>query len=173
MKGETPAEAGSGRPVSHPSSILVLGLGNPILGDDGVGWRIAAEVRSALHDNRGEIEIDCASLGGLSLMERVLGYERVVLIDAIETGANPVGYVNMFPLEALADPAPGHTSSAHDTSLATALRTAEAMGQATPGRIDIVAIETKQNYEFSEVLTPLVEAAVPLATRMVVEALSR
>jgi hydrogenase maturation protease len=172
MKGEGPADSERLEPGAHPSSILVLGLGNPILGDDGVGWRVANEVRAALGGASEGVEIDCASLGGLSLMERMLGYEHVILIDAIDTGDSPVGHVRMFPLEALTNPIAGHTSSAHDTSLSTALRTAEAMGQVTPKRIDIVAIETPPSYSFSETLTPPVERAVAIATRKVIEALT-
>lgn len=171
MKGEVPADLGRLGPVSHPSSILVLGLGNPILGDDGVGWRVASEVRSSLGEQLRNVEIDCVSLGGLSLMERMLGYSRVILIDAIETGENPVGYVSLFPLEALANPTSGHTSSAHDTSLTTALRAAEAMGQSVPAKVDVVAIEAKETYDFSEALTPPVEQAVLTATRKVVQLL--
>lgn len=158
-------------PGIRPSSILVLGLGNPILGDDGVGWKIAEQVRRALGERDEGIEIDWASLGGLSLMERVLGYARVIIIDAMETGLHPVGHVSIFPLEDLRDPMSGHTSSAHDASLPTALETARAMGQPIPTRIEIVAIETKLTYDFSENLTPEVEQAVGVATRKVMESL--
>jgi len=172
MKGEGPADWGHGKPAAHPSSILVLGLGNPILGDDGVGWRVAQEVRSALGERAEGIEIDCASLGGLSLMERMLGYSRVILIDAMETGENPVGHVSMFPLAAIRNPMAGHSSSAHDASLITALETAQALGQVTPQTVDIVAIETEKSYDFSDALTAPVEAAVAIATRKVLEAFS-
>ena len=61
---------------------MVIGLGNPILGDDGVGWRVAEEIaRNTI--NQPDVEVDCASLGGLSLMERLTGYERVILVDSI------------------------------------------------------------------------------------------
>ncbi len=171
MQGEVPLSGGALGQPAHRPSILVLGLGNPILGDDGVGWRVAHEVRAALQQGNETVEVDVASLGGLSLMERILGYSRVILVDAIETGENPVGHVGMFPLEALPNPTLGHTSSAHDTSLVTALRAAEEMGEATPRWIDVVAIETKESYDFCESLTPPVQAAVAQATRKVLQAL--
>ena len=46
---------------------LVIGLGNPILGDDGVGWRVVEEIARKTAD-RNDIEVDTVSLGGLSLM---------------------------------------------------------------------------------------------------------
>jgi len=149
---------------------LVLGLGNPILGDDGVGWKVAEAVRKALGDS---VEVDFASLGGLSLMERILGYSRVVLIDSMESGQYPIGAVRLLSLADLENPMAGHTASAHDTSLMTALQAAQAVGTDVPGRIDIVAIEAKPSYDFSEELSPEMAAAVPVAAQEVLKLLER
>jgi hydrogenase maturation protease len=164
----------AGKPVGpgpRPSEILVVGLGNPILGDDGAGWRVANEVKARLDDPGGTIEVDCASLGGLSLMERMLGYQRVILVDTIASGATPDGTVSVYALSDLPDPKTGHTASAHDASLMTALKAAELMGAAVPARVDIVAIEARSCYDFSEVLSPAIAAAVPIATSKVQELL--
>ncbi len=156
----------------HRSDVLVLGLGNPILGDDGVGWRVAESVRSATATNPRAAEVDCAALGGLTLMERMLGYRRVVVVDSMWTGAHPEGSVTVFTLDDLPNPGAGHTTAAHDTSLATALQTAQLMGAVVPDRVEVVAIETQACYDFSEMLTPAVESAVPIATRKVLELLA-
>ena len=148
--------------------ILVIGLGNPILGDDGVGWKIADEVAAAVGP-QSPIEIDTAALGGLSLMERMLDYDRVVLVDSMETGQNPVGSVQTFPLASLPDPMAGHSASTHDTSLITALKTAESIGADIPKRVDVVAIEAQNVYDFSEELSPSVAAAVPKAVQAVLD----
>jgi hydrogenase maturation protease len=154
---------------ARPSSVLILGLGNPILGDDGVGWRVAEALRGILNRQPNPPEVDCAALGGLSLMERVLGYQHVVLVDSMCTGARPEGAVDHHALEDLPNPGGGHTASPHDTSLSTALRAAEALGAPVPSHVDVVSIETAACYEFSETLSPPVERAVPLATRKVLE----
>jgi len=169
---------------------LVVGLGNPILGDDGVGWRVAEEVQRRIADSEWQIvssepvishakrpsaiEVDCVSLGGLSLMERLVGYERAILIDAISTGQWPVGSVNRFPLDALPDSAAGHSASAHDASLQTALKLGRAMGAPLPpiGEIVVIAVEARSVYDFGEDLTPPVAAAVPRMVEMVIETLS-
>jgi hydrogenase maturation protease len=169
IKDKQPAGVRFAKPVASPFSILVLGLGNPILGDDGVGWKVAEQVEQALRGRKPTVDVDFVSLGGLSLMERMLGYERVILIDSIETRSNPEGAVSLFPLAALQDPNSGHTASAHDTSLTTALRTAEAMGAPIPSAVDVVAIEARMTYDFSETLSASVAAAVPIATRKVLE----
>ena len=159
--------------------ILVIGLGNPILGDDGVGWKVAealseqlsSTTKSFLKDENSKIEVDCASLGGLSLMERMLGYDRVILVDSMETGGNTVGSVRAFPLAALENPRLGHSASTHDTSLMTALQTAQTMGMDVPSRVHVVAIEAKNVFDFSEKLSPEVEKAIPIATQKVLQLL--
>jgi len=149
---------------------LVIGLGNPILGDDGVGWKVIEHLTQIL-DSRASIELDCLSTGGLSLMERMLGFERVIIIDSIETGQCPEGSVKAFPLAALENPRMGHSASTHDTSLMTALQTAQTMGMKVPSRVHVVAIEAKNVYDFSESLTPLVNHAVPIAAQKVLQLL--
>lgn len=149
---------------------LVIGLGNPILGDDGVGWRVAEDVARKTA-NRPGVEVDCLSLGGLSLMERLTGSERVVLVDAIFTGTKPVGTVSRFALSDLPDLTAGHSASAHDTSLRNALNVGRSMDIPLPKdeTVFIVAIEAENVYDFSDKLSPRVEAAVPVAVAAVLE----
>jgi hydrogenase maturation protease len=154
------------------SKTLILGLGNPILGDDGVGWRVAEAVQLLVANQQPPVDVEFASLGGLSLMERMLGYERVILIDCMETGSAPVGTVRSMPLADLANPVAGHSASAHDTSLITALETAKAMDAEIPTRVEVVTIEAKNTYDFSEDLSPEVAAAVPVATLEVMKLLN-
>ncbi len=156
--------------------ILVIGLGNPILGDDGVGWKVAEQVlrRLEVHPQQSSrTEVDFASLGGLNLMERMLGYRQVILIDALETGQFPAGTIRVFPLAELPNPGASHSASAHDTSLLTALEVAKNLQADTPERIDVVAIEARDVYEFSENLSPPVARAVPEAAQKVMEIISQ
>ena len=149
---------------------LVIGLGNPILGDDGVGWRVAEEIAKVTADEP-KVEVDCFSLGGLSLMERLTGCERAILIDSIFTGAKPVGTLSLFTLNELPNIAAGHTTAAHDTSLRNALNVGRSMDIYLPRDEDvfIVAVEAENVYDFSETLSPPVEAAVPQAVQAVLE----
>jgi hydrogenase maturation protease len=149
---------------------LIIGLGNPILGDDGVGWVVAEQVRAAISDAQ-SIEVDCASLGGLSLMERLTDAERVILVDAIFTGTQPVGTVRRFKLEELPDLSAGHSASAHDTSLRNALQVGRDMHVPLPenDNVLIVTVEAEAVYDFSQELSPAVAAAVPVALQQVLE----
>lgn len=162
-----PEAAGSARPKT-----LIVGLGNPILGDDGIGWRVAERVQRRLQAEPAgaqDLEVDCLALGGLSLMERLVGYQRAIIIDAMTTHQSPPGTVTCFPLEALPDHAAGHTIAVHDTSLHTAIAVGRAMGAPLPETIFIVAVESEQIYDFSEELTPEVAAAILPAEQMVLD----
>ena len=140
---------------------LVLGLGNPILTDDGVGVRIAEAVRAALPSDA-QVEIDEASVGGLELLERLLGYQRVFLIDAIHPGREQPGTIHRLSLDDLRGMSPTqHSASAHDTTLVTAWEMARQMDLPLPEELIIYAIEVKNITEFSEELTPAVALAIP------------
>lgn len=155
--------------------ILVVGLGNPVLGDDGVGWRVAEAVESRLHTNGKsssiDIDIEFLSLGGLSLMERLIGFERVILIDAINTGQGQEGDIYSFNLQDLPSMDTSHLSSTHDTSLQNALKVGHSLGAELPEQIHVIAIEARNMFEFSELLSPPVAAAVQPAAQMVLSIL--
>ncbi|OQY35417.1 MAG: hypothetical protein B6I38_01515 [Anaerolineaceae bacterium 4572_5.1] len=104
---------------------LVVGLGNPILTDDGVGVKVAYAVEEALAPNIPEnLTVTEASAGGLRLMELMVGYDRVILIDAIMTNNDrDYGFIHQMTLNDLRQITPTeHSSSAHDTSLRLLLR---------------------------------------------------
>ena len=151
---------------------IVVGLGNPLLGDDGVGWRVAEEVKQQLGDHSA-VTVECYSLSGLSLMEQLIGFDRVILIDSLNTGRHEQGEVVTFTLDSLEDLTYGHSASAHDASLKTALGVGRSMGERLPADRDVhvVAIEAQHVYEFKEELSPAVAASVSVAVDKVCELL--
>ncbi|MBI4674135.1 MAG: hydrogenase maturation protease [Chloroflexi bacterium] len=167
--------------------VLVLALGNPLLGDDGVGWRVAEMLQlqlratemsapfaishspSAIRHPPPAIEIDFACSGGLALMERLIGYERVLLIDAVQLDDEPIGSVRQLRLEDLPDPSAGHSASAHDTTLSNALAVGRALNAPLPTQVEVIAIQAARVYDFSETLSPVVDAAVPYAVSLAKE----
>lgn len=140
---------------------LILGLGNPILSDDGVGVRVAEAVRAALPPDS-PIETDEACAGGLELLERLLGYRRVFLVDALYPGSGQPGAVHRLTLADLRAISPTqHSASAHDASLATAWDMAERLALPLPQELTIYAIEVENIIDFGEEPTPAVARAVP------------
>jgi len=104
-------------------------------------------------------------------MERLVGYERVVIIDSIQTRDGRIGQVYRLALDDLPDFSSGHSTAAHDTSLQTALKMGRAMGAQLPEQVYVVGIEAERVFDFSEELTPQVAAAIPEATQAVLELL--
>jgi hydrogenase maturation protease len=146
---------------------LVIGLGNPILGDDGVGWVVAEEVKKHLSPDL-TVDVDCLSLGGISLMERLIGYERAILIDAY-LSEKQEGSIIVSKLEELPDYSAFHLTSAHDMSLQNALEMGRRLGVNLPDEITVVGVSASNVYDFSEELSPLVKDAVPKMTQIVVD----
>jgi hydrogenase maturation protease len=152
---------------------LVLGLGNPILTDDGVGVRVAEAVRAALPPDT-PVEVCEVSVGGLRLMERMLGYERVILVDALQPGDGLPGTVRRLTYDELSVMSPiQHASNAHDTSLVTALETASRLGMPIPREIIIYGIAVQDVLNFSDQLTPAVAAAIPVVAAAVLSDISK
>ncbi len=149
---------------------IVVGLGNPILGDDGVGWRVAQEVKKQLPAASQGVDVDCLSLGGISLMEHLIGYDRAILIDAFGLDER-VGSILVLKLSDLPNYSAFHTTSTHDTSLQNAIELGRSMGAHLPDDVMVVGITTEKSFEFSENLTSDVQAAVPIATKATLDLL--
>jgi hydrogenase maturation protease len=158
--------------TSQPRTI-VIGLGNPMLGDDGVGWRVVDEVERLLgdrgdpRDGTARVEIERLGVGGLSLMERLTGYELAILVDACELPDRSIGEVRTCPFAELEDYSAGHIDSAHDASLRTALALGRRLGAALPDRIETVTIQVRRTDVFGEELSPEVAEAMPVAVAAV------
>ncbi|OYY92853.1 MAG: hypothetical protein B7Y41_13925 [Hydrogenophilales bacterium 28-61-23] len=146
------------------ATTLVVGLGNPILGDDGVGWRVAELVRANLDDP--DVEVLCLSLGGLSLMEYLAGYRRAIIVDAMTTGATPGNLYSMSARE-MDELCAQHTASVHDLSLSSALAFGRGVGLDLPEEIWVVGVEAQPEFDFGETLSEPVSQAVSAAASAV------
>jgi hydrogenase maturation protease len=155
---------------SKKNRTLVIGLGNPALGDDGVGWRVAQDVKKQLPPDQ-PVDVDCLSLGGISLMEHLIGYERAILIDAFAL-EEPIGSILILKLSDLPNYSAFHTTSAHDTPLQDAIDLGKSMGAQLPDNITVVGIATKHVCEFSKALSPPIAEAVPQAAKFVLDLLA-
>lgn len=143
---------------------LVIGLGNPMLTDDGVGLQIADQLQTAL-DGRSDIVLDRNYHGGLRLMECMVGYQRAVVVDAVLSSAPP-GSVHVLLPDALPTQ---HSASAHDVNLPTALAFGRLAGLDLPANEEVwlVGVEAGDVTLISESLTAEVAAAIPLAVEIV------
>jgi hydrogenase maturation protease len=151
-------------PVSnaqHPMpKTLVLGLGNPILTDDCVGIHIIRAAASRCSQVNSVVFAE-ASVGGLRLLDLLTGYDRVILVDAIQTcDGQPGDVYRVGPGDLLQSL---HSGSTHDLSLPGALALGRGMGMNLPSDEDItiLAVEVEEVLTFGETCTPAVMAAMP------------
>ncbi|MBE0691374.1 MAG: hydrogenase maturation protease [Anaerolineae bacterium] len=149
---------------------LVIGLGNPILTDDGVGIYTARALHTMLPPDA-RVEVVELSVGGLMLMETMVGYDHVILIDALWVPADRTGEVAVFDVGDM--PETLNTRSTHDVDLPTALRIGRTLGAPLPvdHQIQIVAITAHDVLDFCEQPSARVLAAIPAACEVVLELL--
>ena len=141
----------------HRPRTLIVGVGNPILSDDGVGIHVARKLRDLGLEG---VDVEELPASGLELLDMVLGYDRVVIVDAIVTDEGRPGEFHV--LEENAFERTVHGSTPHGINIATAL----AMGrkivpEKMPKEVFFVAIEAEDIVNVSESMTPAVAAAIP------------
>lgn len=141
---------------------LILGTGNPILRDDGIGPRIVQELEGLI--STPEVTLRQTSLAGMSLVELLIGFDRVIVIDAIQTGGKPGEVYRLTPDSFTSTQ---DFASHHSVGLLQAVELGKKLDQPMPREMLIVAIEAKDVSNFGEGFTPEVENAIPLAVEQV------
>ena len=74
--------------MSDAAPTLVIGLGNPLMGDDGFGLAVLAELRERWR-MPGDVELVDGGTWGIRLLPLLDGAERVLFLDAVDRGAAP------------------------------------------------------------------------------------
>ncbi len=142
--------------------VLILGLGNPLLGDEGVGLRVIEALKAlVLPEGVAVVEGGTAGLGLLALME---GYQRVIAVDAADMGHPPGSVLRFTPAEVEFERVEGPLSL-HQVGLAEVLALAEAL-QVAPAGLVIVGIQPGC-LEVAAGLSAEVEGAIPRAVELI------
>jgi hydrogenase maturation protease len=144
---------------------LVLGIGNDILGDDGVGLHIAREVAHRVRN--GSIEVKETTAAGLNLLEMVRGYQRLIVTDAILMDSTDSGKIHRLTLKALGE---SRQLTPHGAGLPAMLEVGK---QLYPGEMpeDVViyAVETANVDYVTDEMTRSVSEAVPRAAQLILD----
>lgn len=140
---------------------VVLGLGNPFLTDDAVGIRLAGALKTALGEYPDVDVVEECSVGGLDLVDRLAGYARAVVLDAIHTAGGRPGDCYRFTAAALRETV--NLSNVHDTNFATALTLGRRLGQALPAddQIHVFAVEVADDLTFGTELSAALARRFP------------
>lgn len=137
--------------------VLVLGVGNPILSDDGVGIHAARELKKK---DLGNVDVEELAASGLELLDVVRGYDKVIIIDAIQTTGGKPG--ELYVLEEKDFEKSIHGASPHGINIATALALGRRLvPDEMPREVVFFAVEAEDLVNVSEKLTARVLAALP------------
>ena len=148
---------------ARPERIVIVGLGNPLLTDDAVGLRAAALLAERL--SGAPVDVIESSWGGMRFVDLLAGYDRAILLDAIEWRRGPPGTVYRLTPDAAIPTM--RAVSYHDVSLGTALALGRSLDIPLPTETVFFAVEAQDTRTFGESLTPAVEAALPEVVRRV------
>lgn len=135
---------------------MIIGVGNLYRSDDAVGILIARKFKDMASDR---ISVKEQSGEGTSLMEAWKGYDRVLIVDAVSSGASPG---SIHRMDASREPIPSKffSCSTHDFGVAEAIEMARALGQ-LPRQLQLFGVEGK-NFQPGEILSSEIEQAIEL-----------
>ncbi|MGM0371590.1 MAG: hydrogenase maturation protease [Halobacteriota archaeon] len=140
------------------TSVAVIAVGNPIMGDDGVGARVLERLEAGPEGDRPDLTLANAATTAFFALEAMSGCDRAIVLDAIATGAPP-GTVHQYQYVdgAFAGEIPEMTM--HDFSFAEALQ-AGREAYDIPGEVLILGVEPER-VEMSMSLSEPIEQALP------------
>lgn len=148
--------------MNEMARALVVGLGNPVRCDDGVGLHVVRRlIDTGLPEGVTAIE---AGAAGLDLLDSITGCDRLIIVDAIDMG-RPPGAVLVLDLADLPRAMPLHFASSHEADLPTIMALGRKLGLRLPQRVVIVAVQVADITSFAMTCTDAVDAAIPKACR--------
>jgi hydrogenase maturation protease len=141
---------------------IVVGVGNTILGDDGVGIHVVNNLKKKV--KLPNVDFVEAPTGGLNLLDLIIGYDKAIIVDAI-TSKGPTDVIKLD----LDDIKTAHSCNPHDVSFSEAIKLAEKLGEnKIPKYIKIIGIKIgKIPCEFSECLSEDISDIIPKAMDIV------
>jgi hydrogenase maturation protease len=133
---------------------LVIGVGNLLRCDDGAGVQVVNRLKLlAPH-----IDTEDVAMGSVEILEAMKGYDRVIIVDSVVTGAEPG---TVFHVNITGGDEPPTIGYSHGVDLVTTLRLGASLyPDEMPGEQIIIGIEAGDITTMSEECTPLVEAAI-------------
>jgi hydrogenase maturation protease len=155
--------------AGRETRICVIGIGNTLVSDDGVGILSLQLFAKTVADDR--LTLVESERGGMDLLDILEGFDAAVLIDAAQTGLRGPGEVDVFSLQAPFTP--GACSSLHTINLRALLAFGEVAGMALPRGVTVVSVEAKDIETFHEGCTQEVARALPEVVERLGEELRR
>ena len=147
----------------------VYGIGNILLGDDGIGPAVVRYLQS--HVSTGDhLTLEDLGTPSLDLPNYLDGYDRVIFVDAVNVDAPP-GTIRLFTRAEIMSVSPGIRVSPHEPSINDALIVMDFAGNA-PAEVTLVGV-VPQTLEGAMTLSDAVSRAIPAAADAVMGELGR
>ena len=145
--------------VSQSKKVLVMGIGNTLLQDDGIGVHVT-ELFKSTHDFDPNLSVLDGGTIGLSLLPDIEDADAVIIVDASEIGERP-GTMRIFRDGEIDRQLSGKRRSVHEVALYDLFSAAAIRGRSPEQRV-LIAIQPAST-EWGLDPTPDVKAAIPLA----------
>jgi len=148
---------------------LVLGIGSPIMCDDAIGLRVLQELTRMKVEG---VDLQEACVSGLDLIEIMMDYDRVIVVDAIIKSGHKPGTIMVLDPQAFGDTV--HGTNPHEANVATTIELGRTLEpERFPKDIKFVAVEVNDVFTVSEEMTPEVEAALESTVEKVLELIGK
>jgi len=140
------------------------------MGDDGVGIHVVRMLKEKI-PARDDLVFKELGVGGLKLVEEILGYEKVFIIDSVNMEHRQIGRIREFSPEQFKTTEQSNPSP-HVMNFATALELYKRLDPSEiPGTIRIYTIDIDPDFNFHEELSPTIQAAAADLTEMITQQL--
>jgi hydrogenase maturation protease len=126
-------------------SIIIIGVGNPLMGDDTIGIVILEELRKL--SNRADVTFATAQFSGIPLAEMLIGHERAIIIDSIIRA--DASYGELYRIK-YTKGSNHHPESMHTIGIIDAMGVLERHGAKMPDVISIYAINIRHEQVVSD-----------------------
>ncbi len=136
------------------NTILVLGVGNPFRHDDGIGPAVIARLQA--DQNLSGVDLLDGGTDGLTLMDYMQGYERVLIVDAVNMGVTP-GEIKLFSPQDATLSVTSDALSTHGFGLAEVIALMDKLDMRV--NMQILGIQAK-DVSFGEGLSPELETKI-------------
>lgn len=150
--------------------VLVAGIGNVLLGDDGVGPFVSQWLNARYSFPEG-VEVEDLGTPALDFIDRIVGLDALIVVDAVNND-QPAGTITLYRREDLLRNAPGIRMDTHSPALTESLLAAEVFFGLPPKEVLLIGI-SGESYQADCTLSEAVRATVPATVTAVLEELTR
>ena len=150
--------------------VLIAGIGNILLGDDGVGPYVLRLLEVSYSFDEGVVLEDLGT-PALDFIDHIAGLDALIVIDSVDNG-EPAGTITLYRDDDLKRNAPAVRMDTHSPAITESLLAAEVFFGVSPREILLVGVSAG-SYDAGCTLTDVVKDAVPLARQAVLAELDR